>query len=202
MKIYERDRFVVAEDRPVMLPAMAAGSAVLLALHALGYAGEPAGGLDIGAWAGSAMMAACALATWRREITEFDRFRKQVVHSVWTPLRQRRRVLRFRDIETVSVETAPGAKGASRVVLHTREGPLPLSNAYTAANEDWHYLADIIRATVGLPTMASRARQSILNILAQYPAVVAMRRLREERGLSLSEARREIGELGMGKLAA
>ncbi|MCK9284025.1 MAG: hypothetical protein M0P39_07055 [Rhodocyclaceae bacterium] len=159
----------------------------------------------IGALGGGATFALMALVLYERTRFVFDPRRRRVHWSQRWMWRQHRGEIAFSDIRRADREIALGSDSVApswRIVLRTADAPLPLSAGYRPDPDD----ADLeIVALINAILQPSDDAASASDAPAIPPAIAelaragktieAIKRLRIERGMSLTEAKRIVDSL-------
>lgn len=132
---------------------------------------------------------------------EFDRRRGELVWRRRRSLRRTAGSLPLDAIQGVEVQVAMGGSHQApkrRVVLRTAQGPLPLEMAYRPGTaQECEAAAEAIRAFLalapppGIDTLEAELRAAI----AAGDVIGAVKRLRLERGLDLTQAKAEVDRL-------
>ena len=138
----DRDgRLIVSNDERwvlVLVVALAIGAGLVW----LGVASRQA----TLAWSvGMLVAATLVLAGWERSTFAFDPRARELQWCRGTPYRDARGAVPFADITMLSIEQGFGPNGARsgavRLVLHTTDGVVPFTNAYTAGRAVPHRVA-------------------------------------------------------------
>ena len=200
MKVWrEADgRVIVTHDDAGWARLLLVGAAIFLALAAYTFLGDPSN--TERAWGSLGAFATCLLAG----LVLFERSRFVVDPRTRVITWRRRRAvsrregtLPFDQVNAVAVQTPIGDDGtpSRRIAFMTEEGELPISVAYAPDPDDECLaIADQLRGALGHaagPGIAVNVRA----LVAAGRTMDAIRQLRQEQGLSLEDAKRQVDEL-------
>ncbi len=138
------------------------------------------------------------LAIFERSTFVFDRDRRQLCWERQRAWGKRSGVEAFEDIRSVATPRPLGDDGtpSRRVVLLLKEQELPLSIGY-APDPDGAclLLADTIRQFIGEAPLKEDVMVRVREAVNRGAVIVAIRLLREEKQLSLTEAKQRVDEM-------
>ena len=195
MREINRHGLTIFEDRPIVLPAILAATSIMfaagLASHIDGLlSGEKEA---IGMAIGILFSAFGAVLLFRRDRFVFDTSAERVTWRKWSLARSSSGELDFSDILDVTIESISGAEGGGsyRVALRTKEGTVPLTEAYAGGTDRWRPTAARIRRILG-QAGERPADADTDSLLDQGRKIDAIRQLRETEGLSLTQAKAKV----------
>ena len=198
MKVREVGTKLIVEDRPFVVPAVFALSAIVLAGIGIGIQfgyiehEQPAWQ----AFASSALSAAVAMVFFSRERNIFDPEAGQFRWSKWNLLRETRGAIPFADITSVTLETSSSSETvpSCRITVHTTTDAVPLSRFYSSSAAIQEPTAELIRSVIGLETK-DLTEDSVRAMVAAGRKIDAIRLLRIRNRLGLKEAKVEVERL-------
>ncbi len=190
-----RQDVTVFEDRPIILPVTLAAASVFFAVNLALNAGPLLTGDKeaIGMLLGTVLCAFGAVLLFRRDRFAFDATNRRLRWRKWSLATASSGEIAFDDIIDVAMESmnTSDGRGTYRVALRTADGSIPLTETYSGHVDDWHQLAERIRAIVGL-TGERPAGGDTDALLAQGRKIDAVRQIRETEDLDLTPARARV----------
>lgn len=194
---------IIFEERVFILPGVFIAAGVILALLALGIikSGDFTG--DEIVWpalGGAVFMIAGGAVFLETSSFAFDKLYKRLTWSTWSLRKRASGAVPFADILSVNLQSISDSDGSTyRVVLHTANGLLPMTRAYSGTLQHWDAIAERIRAIIGPRTLPED--DDIRALIREGRIVDAVRQLREAKGVDLITAKTEIdrlrGEMGV-----
>ncbi len=152
----------------------------------------------IGLLAAAATCSSVAIVFLETAAFEFVRSTRTITWRRRWALRQRSGSIAFADVESVMAERPMGDDGtpSRRIIFRTTDGvTIPLTVGYQPDPDDQVLkIADRVRAFLGQSSEQAHV-QEVERLVASGRKVDAIRLLREEQGLGLTEAKQRVDEL-------
>ena len=195
MRESQQHGLIIFEDRPIVLPAVLAATSVMFAAGLVTHLDGLLSGEKeaIGILLGILFSAFGAVLLFRRDRFVFDATARRVNWRKWSLARSSSGEMDFSDIVDVTIESISGADGggAYRVALRTKDGTVPLTEAYAGSVDRWRPTVARIREILGNAGERS-ADVDMDSLLDQGRKIDAVRQLRETEGLSLTQAKARV----------
>ena len=195
MREIQQHGLIIFEDRPLVLPAILAAASVMFAVGLAYHIDELLSGDKeaIGIGIGFLFSGFGAVLLFRRDRFVFDAGENRVRWRKWSLARSSSGELHFSDILDVAVESTSGADGGGtyRVALRTKDGTIPLTEAYAGGADRWRPTVARIRKILGHASKRP-ADVDMDSLMDQGRKIDAIRQLRETEGLSLTQAKAKV----------